>query len=98
MGLAEYDVVVSNRTAVDIIAYTEAAGHHFLAASMTALVRNHMHRYKEIGLNTLEHDPTPFGGNEADTDIAFLYKVEQKMVELYQQLGIFTGNPALKVV
>ena len=85
--LSTYDIIISDRTAVDAIAYTYVAGFHSLAAAMFDLVQNHINVYKKIifkkiGTNPFWHDD---GIREA-TDSHFRHNIEDQMLKLYEQL------------
>jgi len=85
--LAQFDIVVSDRTAVDAIAYTYVAGFHSLASAMFGLVQQHVHVYhkiifKRIVTNDFWHQD----GIRETTDSRYRRDVEDKLIEIYRQL------------
>jgi hypothetical protein len=85
--LTRYDIVVSDRTAADAIAYTFAFGFNDLAEHMLALASHHIHRYSEIILLTAEGNPHHFDDGFRDSDEPFRLDVERWMFQVYDRLG-----------
>jgi thymidylate kinase len=94
--LSCHDIVVSDRTVADYIAYTHAAGFHFLAACMLALAKNHIKNYKTIYLKTADEDDRLYDDGLRDVDPVFRMQIQQCIVDTYDKLGLRLGGPVLK--
>jgi len=87
--LAKYDVVISDRTAVDAIAYTFVAGFIELGKAMLELVKNHIKNYDEIYFKTLKHNNYLIADGVRDgKDKRFQKEVEVVLLDLYEKLKI----------
>lgn len=75
--LQHYDLIVTDRSAVDAIAYTHALGWPDLARSMTELVRHHMPLYREINV---------LGIPVNATDLGFKVSIETSLIQFYRSL------------
>ena len=92
---AKYDLVISDRSAVDAIAYTFAAEFYELAESMLKLVASHIKIYRSIIFKSIKNNDYFFddGFREAD-DRLFRQFIENKLIEYYHRLGIKTEPEA----
>jgi AAA domain len=91
--LARYDVVISDRTAVDSIAYTEVAGFHDLAQTMLDLVKHHIHIYDEIYFKRLtDNNYLIEDGVREGKSKEFQQEVEAVMLALYEELGMLSSG------
>lgn len=79
-----FDLVVSDRSIIDVIAYTMAHGLTGLASSMLGLARHHMHHYQEVIITTNNHHHVD---GMRDTDPVFRNKVEDELINIYSRLG-----------
>jgi len=87
--LAKYDIVISDRTAVDAIAYTLVAGFTELGEAMLELVKNHIGNYDEIYFKSLKHHNYLINDGVRDgTDRNFQEQVERVLLDLYEKLKI----------
>ncbi|MCK5312767.1 MAG: AAA family ATPase [Desulfobacteraceae bacterium] len=85
--LSKYDIIISDRTAVDAIAYTYVAGFHALAAAMFSLVENHISVYQKIIFNRIiTNDFWHQDGIRETTDSQYRQDIETKLIDLYRQL------------
>lgn len=84
---SKFDIIVSDRTAVDAIAYTYVAGFHGLAAAMFSLVENHISIYQKIIFKKIAKNNFWYAdGIRETTDSQYRQDIENKLLELYQQL------------
>lgn len=86
--LSVHDIVVSDRSCVDYIAYTEAAGFGFLAASMFMLARNHLKNYSRIIFHSIDTHPYLEDDGFRDTDPVFQREIEVRMLKYYELLKV----------
>lgn len=87
--LDRYDLVVSDRTALDAVAYTHAVGYHAMAEDMLRLFSHHMGVYREI--NFKRYATNNFCRNDGvrDThDKDFRAIVETLLHWMYRRLNI----------
>jgi len=84
-----YGLVVSDRTIIDCIAYTAAAGMYDLAFAMKAMAENYAKSaYKEVRFrNILDHDYLADDGTR-DMTGSIRSEVEMALLSLYSELGI----------
>lgn len=85
--MTRYDIVVSDRSAVDAIAYTSAHGWKDLAEQMMSLVQSHMAHYSEIVFMMAEGNRHVHADGFRDVDEAFRKEVQVHMLWIYGQLG-----------
>lgn len=83
-----YDIVVSDRSAVDAIAYTMAHGWHGLGLAMVDMVKHHMHNYHEIIITQALNNHLHADGMR-DTDPVFRSIVEDELIKIYGMLGYY---------
>jgi len=78
-----YDIVVSDGTIMDTIAYTIVFGYKSLADAMLRIADEHIHIYKEIYFKSLEKNDylEDDGLRHSDKDLRM--QVEDQMLELY---------------
>ena len=89
----KYDIVVTDRTPVDCIAYTQVACLSGLADEMKRLVWFHMRLYNEINFKTIKNNDYWFADGVRDaSDQNFRESVEEKMVSLYAGMVIGSNN------
>lgn len=86
--LSRFDIVVSDRSIVDSIAYTLVAGFDTLAYAMVEMARHHLQHYNKIIIKTIANNPFCFhDGIRAAQDDEFRERVEQTLIELYDLLN-----------
>jgi thymidylate kinase len=85
--LTLFDIIVSDRTVVDSIAYAMVMGFNELADSMMTLARHHVYRYSEIYFMTIKNNNHHHADGLRDEDPSFRAKVEEALFQLYRQLG-----------
>ncbi|CCK81227.1 MULTISPECIES: AAA family ATPase [Desulfobacula] len=95
-ALERFDIVITDRTIIDVIAYTWVAGFHDLAQGMLAYAERHMPYYHEIYFNKIANNQHchPDGIREA-TDMKFRQDVEDAMLSFHQGLlnpSVFPGR------
>lgn len=95
VALERFDVLVTDRTVVDIIAYTYCAGFQELACAMIGIAEQHVGHYTEINFKKVNDNPYCFPDGIRDTsNAAFRSEVENLLIETYRQLelsGFITG-------
>lgn len=85
--LSRFDLVVTDRTVVDAIAYTHAAGFQSLATNMLFLASDHMHRYRKIVFRQAETNQwCSRDGIRAAGNDPFRIRVEAVMRQMYENL------------
>ncbi|MBU0969354.1 MAG: hypothetical protein KKC20_01845 [Proteobacteria bacterium] len=85
--LARFDLLVTDRTVVDVAAYTYVAGFEDLATDMLALAGHHLAIYKEIRFKSILNNSFCFDDGIRDAvDQDFREKVEKVLVDMYAQL------------
>ena len=86
-ALYRFDVLITDRTVVDIIAYTYAAGFHDLAFSMLSLAEVHVSIYDEIYFKQIDFNSFCFQDGIRDADNSdFRLEVEKTLKDMYTQL------------
>lgn len=95
-ALSRFDILVTDRTVVDTIAYTYCAGFQELACAMLGLAQQHVGLYNEINFRQIKNNPFcyPDGIRETD-DFAFRLQVECTLKEMYSELeseGFIAGT------
>lgn len=83
-----YDVVICDRSIVDAIAYSSAAGFHGLAAAQLAMARQHVGIYSEVRFRGADDFNFLVADGVRDTDPEMQREVCARMLELYTELGI----------
>ena len=87
--LSHYDIIVSDRTIVDIIAYTQWAGYQDLADGMLTIARNHIKIYKEIIFKPIESNNLLFDDSHRESiDHEYRSEIENILLELYKAIGL----------
>ena len=87
-ALQRHDLVVADRTVVDAIAYSAAAGFHDLARAQIATARRHVHVYDKVYFRGAADNPFLVDDGFRETDPDLQKTVESLMLELYSELGI----------
>lgn len=84
---ARFDVVITDRTIVDVIAYTYVAGFEALACSMLGYAERHVEAYDSITVKQMEYNGYCHYDGIRDTDYGFRAAVESMLKDLYKQLN-----------
>ncbi len=95
-AMARFDIVVCDRSILDVVAYAYALGFHGLAEGMLAMAETFLPYYKEIRIKKIANNPHchPDGIRDV-TAPDFRQAVETCLLDLYHkidQAGIFPGN------
>lgn len=94
-AMAAHDIIVTDRTLVDIVAYTFVAGFHSLATGMLPYAEYHVQYYDEIIFKKIEFNPHWHNdGIREHKDKQFRQNVEDTLLSLYKQLldpSVFPG-------
>lgn len=86
--LAKADVLFTDRTIVDVIAYTHVIGFHDLAQDMLCYAEQHIHLYKTIYFRKIEtNDFCCKDGIRETSDVAFRQAVQETLEFLYDVLA-----------
>lgn len=95
-ALARFDIVVTDRTVVDIVAYTQSAGFDGLAMAMQEMVFNYIRRYDSIFFKFIEFNNFWYSdGIREDRDIHYRQCIEDRICALYSgltQSGCWSGE------
>lgn len=87
--LTQYDLIVSDRTIIDIIAYTRWAGFEELSDSMIEIARDHISVYKEIVFKPIEGNNFLFDDNHREVnDQDYRTGIENILLDLYRKVGL----------
>ena len=81
-----FDILVTDRTLVDIIAYTYVAGFESLAAGMLGYAEQYVKVYDEIYVKQLKFNSLLHEDGIRDPDPDFRASVESVLKDLYAQL------------
>lgn len=82
-----FDVIVSDRTAVDAVAYTYVAGFESLATDMLTLAGRHMQIYERITVRKIVHNEfCHHDGIRDAADRSFRQQVEDTLLQMYDSL------------
>ncbi len=90
-----FDIVVTDRTLIDIIAYTFVAGFEILACSLLGVAEQYIQFYDDITIKQARFNNHLHPDGIRDTDPDFRASVEFVLKDLYHQLrsaGALHGN------
>ncbi len=86
-ALQNFDVVVTDRTIIDVIAYTYVAGFQELAQGMLSFAEHHMQYYRPIHFKKIENNQHCYDDGIRDAeDLEYRQNVESTMLNLYLKL------------
>lgn len=95
-AIDRFDIVVTDRTLVDIIAYTVVAGFQETAQGMLAIAGRHMHQYKEIHVKQLDRNSFCYAdGIRASGTPEYRKEIEHTIMDTYKHLAdtdVYPGN------
>lgn len=84
-----YGVIVSDRTIVDCIAYTAAAGFYDMAYSMRAMAANYVHdTYREIHFRSILDNDFQIDDGSREMGGTLRQEMELALMSLYAELGV----------
>lgn len=86
--LSRYDIIVSDRTCVDCIAYSIQRGFYDIAEKMTDFSKIHIHRYKEIYFKEVDKNPYVVDDGFRSIEESFRINIEKILKSLYKILNI----------
>jgi predicted ATPase len=81
-----FDITVTDRTIVDVIAYTRALGFHGLADGMLKYAEHHCQYYSSIHFKQIQYNQHCHHDGIRDIDLGFRQEVETTMLEIYSLL------------
>lgn len=83
-----YDVVVTDRTVLDAVAYTYVAGFDRMAEAMFAMFQCHCHIYDQVYFKTIRKNNYLVSDGLRDaSDLDFQRNVETVLLDLYRRAG-----------
>jgi hypothetical protein len=92
--LSYNDIVVSDRSAIDAIAYTLIGNMHSLAAGMEELIKRHLGYYKEIRIKLIENNPYNYeDGTRNCNDEIFRKGIQNHIISITSRLCRSSANP-----
>ncbi|MBF0121704.1 MAG: hypothetical protein HQK79_22980 [Desulfobacterales bacterium] len=91
--LSQYDIVIADRTVVDIIAYTKWAGLSELSEEMIAIIHHHIKIYKKIHFKRIENNDFFINDNHRDSeDFIYRKEIEDILLNLYDRFGLLKDD------
>lgn len=82
-SMHRFDITVTDRTIVDVIAYTRALGFHSLADGMLKYAEHHIQYYSSIHFKQIRFNQHCHPDGIRDIDLEFRQEVETTMLEIY---------------
>nr|WP_321399382.1 AAA family ATPase [uncultured Desulfobacter sp.] len=82
---ARFDIVITDRTIVDVVAYTYAAGFQELACRMLGFAEHHVQIYDEITIKQAKFNQHCHNDGIRSTDLDFRMQVETILKDIYRQ-------------
>jgi predicted ATPase len=87
-----HDLVVSDRTVMDAIAYTRVLGYHDLAAAMLAMARVHAPIYQRIVFLAPDNAYCFADGKRCHDDAAFRSAVNDALISIYKETDLWASG------
>ncbi len=85
--LNRFDIVVTDRTIVDVIAYSACLGYNSLVTSMLEVAKVYLSKYSKITLKRTEYNSFCYSDGIRETiDKRFRIQVEEYLFEYYEEL------------
>ena len=82
-----FDIAVTDRTIVDIVAYTHVAGFFDMAKQMLALAKQHMRHYKKITFKQIKYNQYwHVDGIRETLDEQFRQDIEDVMLKFHKEI------------
>jgi len=89
----KYDIIVCDRTVVDVLAYSEYRGFDRLVKMLYPLAKEWIQTYEQIYFNQIRTNQHNYVDNVRDTDEDFRNNIEDIMVKYYNE---FYGSNLIK--
>lgn len=87
--ISKYDLVISDRSVVDAIAYTAVAGFSSEARAMLEMAKLHIVLYDRLYFKTVKNNPFMFEDKLRESkDKKFRLDIEKSLLELYNILDL----------
>lgn len=84
---SHYDIIVTDRTIIDAIAYTKVAGLNTLTNSMLEMAKQHINIYNDIFFKTIDNNPYFHEDGVRDgKDLIFRKEIEICLKEIYEDI------------
>jgi thymidylate kinase len=83
---ARYDIVISDRTIVDCIAYTRFLGYYSMALAMESLATLALRRYRQIVFHRIEHYDYLVDDGFRNLDKESRVRIERILLETYRRM------------
>lgn len=96
-AMAHYDLVVSDRTLMDVVAYSMAAGFRLQADEMLLVWRKHSRYYQRIVFCHGRSNAFNVADGCRDVDPVFRARIEATLYELYKYEHVTTQSRFLEV-
>lgn len=95
---SSWDIIISDRTCIDAVAYTYRAGFHDLSERMLSLAALNIHLYKEIYFKSIKNNPYHFEDGVRDgMNKFFRSEIETILLNFYSRLGLY-DSPGFFIV
>ena len=94
---ASWDIVVSDRTCIDAVAYTYLVGFHDLAERMFSLAALNIRLYKKIYFKSIKNNPYNFADGIRSVEDSFRSEIETILLNYYTRLGLI-DSPGFFIV
>ena len=86
-AMRHFDIVVTDRTIVDVLAYTHIAGLHDLSQQMLSFAKHHMQYYKKIIFKQIKYNQYWHADGIRETsDEQFRQDIEDVMLKFYKAI------------
>jgi hypothetical protein len=85
---AKREIVVSDRTSLDAVAYTWVGGFRDLAFHMLGMVGGHMKIYQEVRFKRIAFNNHLVDDGTMSTDRNVQLEVERVLLDMYRRLGV----------
>jgi predicted ATPase len=89
---SQADIIITDRTVVDSIAYAKVRGFNDLATKMQGMAETHIHRYKQIFFKFIKDLPlesiSSCNDGVRDMDLEWQKQIEEAMLQTYKELGL----------
>ena len=87
--LNKYDIVISDRTCFDCIAYTRVAGFLTLADAMMQVASTHSILYTQIIFKSIANNNYFYKDGIRSQDTKFRQDMEDRLIEIYKEAGLW---------
>lgn len=87
-AIQKFDIVVSDRSIVDCIAYTHTAGFYSFASAMLEIAREHISCYQQVILLSPDNQYIYNDGIRDTEHLGWRHEIHNTLIELYQILDL----------